>query len=75
MNRPCAKSIFFSTMVKSVNERATGREVKLRDGKKGGGNKQVYYADDTALVAETRGNLQHIVIERVNERMGQKWNG
>ena len=40
-----------------------GKEVKLRDENGGGWEiKQVLYADDTVLVAETREHLQHTVM-------------
>ena len=61
---PWLFNIFFGKVVRQTNERVTGRGVKL-----GHGNgrwceiKQVLYADDTALVAEIRTYLQHIVNE------------
>ena len=51
-------------MVIQVNERAMGKGMKLRDDNGGGwGIKQVLYADNTVLEAETREHLQHIVSE------------
>ena len=42
-------------MARQVNERAMGKGVRLRDGKRGIWEiKRVLYADDTVLVAETR---------------------
>ena len=49
-------------MTRQINERTMGRGVKLRD--RNGGIweiKQILYADETVLVAETREYLQHIV--------------
>ena len=55
---------FFDKMVRQVNERAMGKGVTLRDENGLGWEiKQVLYADDTALVAETREHLQHIASE------------
>ena len=54
-----------------------GKRVKLRDENGGGWEiKQVLYADDTVLVAETRECLQHIVseFERACDSMGLKIN-
>ena len=54
-----------------------GRGVKLRDENGGGWEiKQVLYADDSVLVAETRNHLQHIVSEfaRACDSMGLKIN-
>ena len=51
-------------MVRQVNGKAMGKGVKLRD--ENGGSweiKQILYADDTVLVAETGEHLQHIVSE------------
>ena len=53
-------------VVRQVNERATGRGVRIRDGNEGSWEiKQVLFADDTVLVAKTRGHLQHTVNELV----------
>ena len=54
-----------------------GKRVKLKDENGGGCEiKQVLYADDTALVTETREHLQHIVseFERACDIMGLKIN-
>ena len=54
-----------------------GEGVKLRDEKGGSWEiKQVLYADDTVLVAETREHLQHIVseFERACDSIGLKIN-
>ena len=51
-------------MIRPVNEGAIGKGVKLRDENGGGGKiKQLLYADDIVLVAETREHLQYIVSE------------
>ena len=68
---------FFYRVVRQVNERTMGKGVKLRDENGVGWEiKQVLYADDTGLVAETREHLQHIVseFERACDSMGLKIN-
>ena len=60
-----------------VNEREMENGVKLRDGNVGGREfKQVLYADNSVLVAETREHIQDIlsVFERVCDSMGLKIN-
>ena len=64
-------------MVRQVNERVMGKGVKLKDENGGGWEiKQLLYADDTSLVAETREHLQHIVneFERAYDSMRLKIN-
>ena len=60
-----------------MNERETGREVKLWD-KNGWGwvIKEILYVDETVEVVETRENLQHILseFERACDSMGLKIN-
>ena len=51
-------NILFDRVVRQVNERAMGKEVKLRD--ENGESweiKQILYADDTVLASETREHL------------------
>ena len=59
-----------------MNERAIGRGMKLSYDNGRVRNKQVLYADDTVLVAETREHLQHNVreFERACESMELKIN-
>ena len=60
-----------------MNERATGRGVKLRAENGGVWDiKQVLYADGTVLVAETMEHLQYVVnkLERVCDKMMFKIN-
>ena len=57
-------NIFFGRVVRQVNEKLSWREMKLTDENgRGGEIKQILYADDTVLVAETREHFQHIVNE------------
>ena len=74
---PWVFNIFFYRTVRQVNDRAMGIGAKLRD-KNGVGweIKQLLYADDTLLVAETRENLQNIMseFERACDSMGLKIN-
>ena len=61
---PWLLNIFFDRVVRRVNERTAGRRGKVRD--ENGGSwkiKQILYADNTMLVAESREHLQHIVNE------------
>ena len=76
-NIPWLFNIFFERVVRQVNEGATGRGVKLRDGSVVGLEiKQVLYKDDIVLVAETRKHLQDIAngFEKVCDSMGLKIN-
>ena len=59
LRQGCVMSSIFS-----LNDRATGRGVKMRYGNGEEGEiKQVLYADDLMLVAEIREYLQYIIIE------------
>ena len=75
---PWVFNFFFEKVVRQMNERAKGKGVKLRDenGRGGWEIKQVLYANDTVLVAETRENPHHIVseFERACDSMGLKTN-
>ena len=51
-------------MIRQLNERSLGKGAKLRDEYGESWEiKQILYADDTVLVAETGEHLQHIVSE------------
>ena len=56
-------NIFFDRVVQQVNERVTGKGVKLRDGNGGVWEINKYYMQMKVLVAETRDYLQYIVNE------------
>ena len=67
----------FFIVVRQVNERAMERGVKLRDENgRGWEVKQVLYADDIFVKAETREHLQNIAseFERASDSMGLKIN-
>ena len=61
---PWLFDIFFDIVVRQINERGMGRRVKMTyENGRGWEIKQVLYADDTVMVAETREHLHHIVSE------------
>ena len=71
-------NIIFNRVVRQLNERTTGMGLKLgyTSGGSGWEIKEVLYADDTVLVAETREHFQHIVneFERAYDRIQLKFN-
>ena len=55
-------NMLFDRVVRRVNERVEGRRLKLRDGsEREWETKQIIYAEDIVLLAESRENFQQFV--------------